>query len=54
MPRHFAGFIANRPSPGIIVVSQDLDIGAAIEELLLIWAATGAEEWTNRIGYLPL
>lgn len=24
------------------------------EELLLIWMATEAEEWTNRIYYLPL
>jgi len=35
---------------------QDLDVLAAIavEALLLIWHATQAEEWTNRICYLPL
>jgi hypothetical protein len=35
------------------VVSQSLDIGAAIEDLLLIWAATDAEEWAGRIGFVP-
>jgi hypothetical protein len=38
MPGHFARFWETRSSPGIIIVSQDLDIGAAIEDLLLVWA----------------
>jgi hypothetical protein len=37
MPGHFARFGETRSSPGIIIVSQDLDIGAAIEDLVLIW-----------------
>jgi hypothetical protein len=44
MPGHFVHFVATQSSPGVIIVSQDLDIGAAIEDLLLIWAATDAEE----------
>ena len=31
MPRHFAGFIETRSSPGVIIVTQELDIGVAIE-----------------------
>jgi len=54
MPAHFARFTQDRSSPGMIIVSQDLDIGNAIEDLLLIWAATGAEEWRDRIQYLPV
>jgi hypothetical protein len=54
MPRYFAHFQKTRLSPGIIVVSQNLDIGAAIEDLLLIWAATDAEDWAGRIGFVPL
>jgi len=54
MPRHFVEFVAVQSSPGLIIVSQDLDIGAAIEDLLLIWAATDAEEWVNRIGFAPV
>ena len=45
---------AERSSPGLILVSQELDIGAAIEDLLLIWAATYAEEWRDLIGFVPV
>ncbi|MEZ5357081.1 MAG: hypothetical protein R2762_30945 [Bryobacteraceae bacterium] len=47
-------FRQTRSSPGVIIVSQDLDIGADIEDLLLIWAATNAEDWTGRIGFVPV
>jgi len=40
-PAHSAQFLTNRSSPGLIIVDQDLDIGRSIEELLLIWTATG-------------
>jgi hypothetical protein len=30
-------FRKTRSSPRLIIVSQDLDIGAAIEHLILIW-----------------
>src|SRR5690348_4994827 len=45
MPAQFARFLEKGSSPGVIIVSQELDIGTAIEDLLLIWAATDAEEW---------
>ena len=54
MPGHFAKFIEDCSSPGLIIVSQEFDIGAAIEDLLLIWATTDRNEWVNRIGYLPI
>jgi hypothetical protein len=54
MPAHFAHFLEQRSSPGLIIVSQNLDIGAAIEDLLLIWAATEAEDWLDRLGFVPL
>ena len=54
MPAHFAGFLDSRSSPGLIIVPQDLDIGLAIEDLLLIWAASDAEEWKDKVGFLPL
>src|ERR1035438_390061 len=40
MPGHFARFTATQSSPGLILISQDIDIGTAIEEMLLIWAAS--------------
>jgi len=54
MPAHFAQFLTTRPSPGLIIVVQDLDIGRSIEELLLIWTATDIDEWQNKIGYVPI
>jgi hypothetical protein len=54
LPRHFAEFIAAETSPGLLVVPQYLPISVAVEELLLIWSASDAEEWTNRVCYLPL
>ena len=54
MLRHFRGFIETEASQGLIIVSQELDIGQAIEELLLVWAASEAEEWKNAVIFLPL
>jgi hypothetical protein len=54
MPAHFMRFRETRSSPGLIIVSQDLDIGSAIEDLLLIWMATEAREWTDCIGFVPV
>ena len=55
MPRHFGDFLRVRgSSPGVLLVPQYLPIGEAIEELLLIWGASEAEEWENRIVRIPL
>ena len=53
MPKHWASSLATHSSLGLVVVAQDLDIGTAIEYLLLIWAATEAEEWPNKIVFVP-
>jgi hypothetical protein len=54
MPRHFGEFIVKEASPGLLIVSQRTPTASVIDELLLIWTATEAEEWTNRIAVLPL
>ncbi len=54
MPSEFAEFLANHQSSGVIIVSRRLSIEVVIEELLLIWEASIAEEWVNRITKLPL
>jgi hypothetical protein len=54
MPQYFAAFTQNQPSAGLLIVPQHLSYAVVIEELLLIWAASEAEEWINRIAYLPL
>jgi hypothetical protein len=55
MPRHLGDFLqAHGFSPGLIVVPQRMPVGQAIDELVLIWGASEAEEWKNRWRALPL
>lgn len=54
MPTHFADFIMESESAGVLVIPQMLPIAAAVEELVMIWALTEASEWANRICALPL
>lgn len=55
MPSHFRSFRdAGEHSAGVFLVAQSLDVGAVIEELLLIWLASEASEWENRLAWLPL
>lgn len=52
MPTHFGEFVATRRSPGVIVVPQYLPIATAAEGLVLIWSASDADEWRDRIFWL--
>ncbi len=54
MPSEFAEFIISNQSSGVIIVSRKVAIEVIIDELLLIWAASSAEEWLDRIAKLPL
>ena len=54
MPGHFGEYILTQTSSGVIVIPQHLQIAEAVENLLLIWFASEAQEWVNRICYLPL
>lgn len=54
MPGHFLAFVADQPSTGLILVPKMMAIGIAIEELLLIRAVSGAEEWIDQMRRLPL
>ena len=53
MPAHFRQFTKSRPSPGVLLVRQDLPVGEAIDTLLLIWEASEADEWVNRLCLVP-
>ena len=54
MPHHFAQFIRTNVSPGLLIASQHIPVAAVVENLVLIWTVTEAEEWTNQIKSLPL
>jgi hypothetical protein len=44
MPSHFARFMGRQSSMGLIIVSQEMEIGRAVDELQLLWAVTTLEE----------
>jgi hypothetical protein len=55
MPAHFRAFTkTGKYSAGVLLVPQSLDVGTAIEDVLLIWLASEASEWENRLRWLPL
>jgi hypothetical protein len=41
-------------SPGVILLREAISISTAIEELILIWSASEAEEWKGRLVWIPL
>jgi hypothetical protein len=54
MPRHFAEFVATQTGAGVLIIPQKLPITQVVDELILVWVASEAEEWINRIYCLPL
>jgi Domain of unknown function (DUF5615) len=54
MPRHFGSFTTAKTSPCLILISQNLPIIQAVDDLILFWEASEAEEWVNRLDSLPL
>jgi Domain of unknown function (DUF5615) len=54
MPSHFTAFVAGQRCSGLILVPKSMSIGAAIEELLLIWHVSAVEEWIDQMRRLPL
>jgi len=55
MPAHFRAFRdGGKTSAGVFLIAQSRDVGSAVDELLLIWLASDALEWENRLVWLPL
>lgn len=46
--------IAFRTATTAGLVPQHLLVGEVANDLILIWTATEAEEWTDRIAFLPI
>ncbi len=54
MPRRFGDFHkAHGYSPGGFRVKQRTPLAAVIDHLVMVWAASEAEEWVNRIVNIP-
>lgn len=43
-----------KPMPGIIEIGQDISIGSAIEDIILLVEFSLDNEWQGQILYLPL
>ncbi|MBZ5607656.1 MAG: DUF5615 family PIN-like protein [Acidobacteriia bacterium] len=54
MPAHFAHYLLAAKSSGVIPLRGGISIARAIDDLLLIWSASEAEEWTDRLVWMPL
>ncbi|MEE8392276.1 MAG: DUF5615 family PIN-like protein [Anaerolineae bacterium] len=55
MPQHLRDHLAEgRHIPGILEVNPNMSIGETIEELLLIWGVSDADEYHDMLIYLPL
>ena len=54
MPRWFDQRVEVSGCAGLILVPDRIPIRDVIEDLLLVWHLTEAEEWRNRLEWLPL
>lgn len=55
MPVHLKEHLGQgRHVPGILELNRDMGMGETIDELLLIWGASNADEYRDLIVYLPL
>ena len=55
VPKHaFERVKAGQPMPGVIIVPDSLEIGAAIADLALVVECATADEMQNVVLYLPL
>lgn len=54
MPAAFYGLLREGEHPGLILVKQRCPIGVAIEDLRICYRTLEAEDFANRIQYLPL
>ena len=54
MPGHFRAILeAGNHSAGVLIAAQGAPVGRLIESIVL-WIASDAEEWVDRIVWLPV
>jgi len=54
LPGHLKDhFTAGHHTAGVILMKIGYPVGRYLEDLLLIWSATTAEEWQDRTEYIP-
>ncbi len=45
---------AGLPMPGVFEISQDVSIGTAMDEVLLLAQCSDQDEWQGQVRFLPL
>ncbi len=45
---------AGQPMPGVVEVAVSAELGAALEDLLLLIGATRDDEWPDQVKFVPL
>jgi hypothetical protein len=45
---------SGRPMGGLLLVHQREPVAAVIDNLVLLWSATDAEEWMGVVAFLPI
>lgn len=45
---------ADLPMPGVFEISQDVPIGRAVDDILLILLCSDQDEWRGQVRFLPL
>jgi hypothetical protein len=55
IPQHVqAHYAAGHRVPGILLLKRGARVGQIIEQLYLLWAASDAKEYVDRLLYLPM
>ena len=50
---HFQQFVAERESPGVLLIPSTRSTGEAIEGILMVWLAWTPEDLRNQVRWLP-
>jgi hypothetical protein len=53
MPEHFAGFVAQHESPGMLLIPSRRSIGTVIDGLFIVWLTWTPEDLRNQARWLP-
>jgi Domain of unknown function (DUF5615) len=53
LPGHFARFVAEHDSPGLVLIPSRRSIGEVIEGIMVVWLNWSPEELRNRARWLP-
>lgn len=53
MPSHFAGFVKDRESPGLLLIPSRRPIGSVTEGMLIVWLKWAPEDLKDKARWLP-